>query len=361
MTSKHTAPKGHTAAHGHANGAKPRESGAKFHKDLSASIARLQTALAHVQRRKAALEGQLPGLVRNYAAKFNPIIQSLLPDLAPSSVSKLNREVPGFLSQKLRGDIEAARNPDVPFFTWLFGGSARYKQQALDDAHERIVERLKAYLNGLEKLPNAFADVDAARKAVAASKAEINSLEARELGIQKQLEGLRRMQAAFSDPDRPVPPKLGEAVAKSANAPIASTQAAPGSTREFDYVDDVLIPQIIWNSYFDSRHRDYDHGWTQRSDWPTSTRSYEPEPAPRRDTRDEGNASFRMDDAAPVRQGHASMRMSDAAPVEEGNASVRMSDPVIADASEVGRGIRMDAEPANERSEDTTGGGRTAY
>lgn len=350
------------------NGSQNRSAEAgKFRRDTAAAIEKLEGALLRVRKRKRGLETSLPELERKWHAEVGVAKQSLLPDLTIRTISRLNVAVPGFLTDEMQRSIAAARNPKVPFWTWIFGGGKAYKQAKLRDMRNWLLARLDAHLEGLKEKPAAFAQAAATAARYHEMKRQLDEVTLHEQSLEKQLKGLHDVQTAFSRGDRRIPKEMAEAVAKASRPQSAPSATSPsGSGSDFDYVHDVLIPDIIWDSYFDRRGGHYyDRGYSPRrepsyrrddsDDVRPSTRGSR-EDSPHRD----GNASSRMDDAAPARTGDASARMSDAAPSRDGNASTRMSDmtrgAVIGAAASSGmRSEPVIAEPFGESSSSSEG------
>lgn len=328
---------------------------AKFLQDIATTTQKLYTALGHVERRKQVMRKQLTRLDAERTQAISVAVYKMLPDLSRRTISKLHSAVPGFITAEMRGEIEEARNPIVPFWTWIFGNSLRYKQDVIAAALAFLRLRLKLYVGLMREMPEAFQEVGASAKAYQALKDDLEKTATREASMKTQIAGLERIQEAFArDNSRPVPPTLAEAVSNSASASSKASTTGLGG-HEFNYIDDVLIPNMIWNSVFNGQGDSYyDRPRYREERWNDA-------PQHRADEHSTGNTSVRMDDARPAEEGNASMRMSDAAPAAAGNASVRMSQhPVIADPfSQRGNAsVSMSGAVHEDRAES---GGGTKY
>lgn len=297
-----------------------------FLRDTAAAIEKLEAALLRVRKRKRGLETSMSELAERWRSEVSAAKDFLLPDLSIRTIARLKVAVPGFLTADMERTLATARNPKVPFWTWVFGGSKALKQRTLRETHEWLGARLDSHLEGLTDKPDAFAEAAATAARYNEKKDALAEATLHEESLQKQLEGLRHAQASFSRGDREVPKEVADAVSKMSRQSPSNASAQTSTGTDFDYVRDVLIPDIIWERYFDRRggyYYDRDYRSPGRE---TYEPTYRREDRDDRPSREGGNASTRMDDAAPSRDGNASNRMSDAAPAQTGNASTRMSD-----------------------------------
>ena len=51
-----------------------------------------------------------------------------------TTIARIKRDAPGFFTADVEREIKRAKNPSVPFLTWLFGGSAAFKRRELEGA-----------------------------------------------------------------------------------------------------------------------------------------------------------------------------------------------------------------------------------
>lgn len=348
MTAKNHVGMHSAAPHKHASSTE------KFLRDTAKTLERLHEALSNVSGRRHILESQIETFQSNYTASMGRAINKTLPDLLPTTISRLGVAVPGFLNTQLRAEIQAARFPRVPFFTSLFGRSDKYIEDSVSNGLASLKIRLRRHVEGLDAMPAGFEQAASSSKALTKAKSDYNTALAREQALKEQIAGLERIQAAFADGTRPVPPTLAAAVANSATQNTTSSGSS-GSVHEFDYVNDILIPQMVWNSIFDHRSDHYyDRPYSSPSEsWGSDANSN----SQRHETpANEGNASVTMGDAAPAEEGNASVRMSDSTPAEEGNASARMgSDPVIVDPDIGETRVSMSVGNHEDRTESGAG------
>jgi hypothetical protein len=344
----------------------------KFLRDTGSAMRRLELVLGRLQSRRRALESEMSDLQSRWEKSMDAAVNTLLPDLSPRSIAKLTAAVPNFLTRHMREEVDDAHNVTVPFFTWLFGGSKRYREAELRTTRSWLISRLRAHLGTLSKLPETFSVGTSISTDYGKVTTELKEVKEREVKAKLQLEGLRRTLASFQHNPRAVPPQMAEAMEKAAKEKSAagvSASTTSNSDRDFNYVDDVLIPQIIWDTYFNPRGGSYYDRAPQRSDTFRHSREDDRPAAQRED----GNASARMRDAEESPRGDTSVRMSDAAPVRSGNASARMK-PVIAEPfaessepsvrserSEGNTSVRMSAPETNSYSDRSESGRGTSY
>lgn len=313
--------------HSHAGvGGEGSRQNSKFLNDLNKTIRRLHDALGRLRVRKGTLAGQAETLSKQYERLLTNKIESLIPSLDPRVITNLNIDVPRFLTPQIRADIEEARYPKIPFWTWFWGNSRAFRDEKAKGGIAQLRMQLRRHLQKLDILPAYFHEAIAAGESLKKVREDFQKAMTRENSLKEQIAGLERIGYSFGD-RRPVPPKVAEAVSKAANSNPNTDSTIGSGGREFNYIDDVLIPNEIWNSVFHPRgDYYYDHPRHRKEDWSRSRPDDEPRPS------SGGNASTRMDDAAPAQAGNASMRLSEAARVHVGNPSVRMhQDPVIAE------------------------------
>lgn len=314
----------------------------KFMHDTTVAIQKLDKLRAMAQsrlRRALTEQNQLEETLRAASQK---LLKTLLPDLTPRSLAKLDKEVPGFLTRDIHKKVVEAHIEKVPFFTWLFGRADDFRQERLSLTQRWLQGKLELHLETSTTLPKKLKDQQkAAREQREAARLRLKNLREREEKLAAQVTGLRRTLASFERNPRAVPTDMADAIRKTAagtvgNGASSSRPARKNADQDSDLTD-ILIADILWDRYFNPRSGHYydraaersaENGNSYRS---PSVRDDDDRPSRSARPQDDGNASTRMRDADEAPRGDASMRMSDAAPSRGGSTGVRMRDPVIAD------------------------------
>lgn len=236
-----------TAKQTHSEKVQERRDNGRFISDTEATLARLQDAHKKVADSQRSNNTAMRGIADRLNENLGSVVNKMLPDLKSFTISRLKINAPGFVTQQVQNQIDDAYDVRVPIFTRIFGGTAKYKAQALDQVHEQLKVKLRSWLNQPGNYKGA--DADAATKYAELQEAS-RTLAEQERKLSEQIAKLEQIRAAYSRKGAPAPdPKLVEAITNSAGkAHTIEVRTRGRSEREFDSVNDVLIPLIIWES-----------------------------------------------------------------------------------------------------------------
>ncbi len=186
---------------------------AAFAEDARILIERTEESLEVARLERVDVAHQIHTRSNERKGLVEAHVQRLLPDIKHMTIGSLDDQFPRFRSWEIETAIVAARNPRVPFFTWLQGQSKQYKATVLADTLALLRVRLTVIINSLDvSRISEFKDVTDLDH-------EILKLHDRDRDLARTEETLRQQIAALmhaAGSSHPAPKKLVEVVSKTA-------------------------------------------------------------------------------------------------------------------------------------------------
>lgn len=331
--------------------ARQRDKNAQFLLDTTATLTRLRKARDVLTQKIRAQERAQSSALDSRRAVLKQLMSEKLPDVSIRTLTQLDILVPGFVTNNRRQLAAEARTASLGFFERLCQDEELYRKEQIVAALQKLRSDLLLTVTSLNPKPDWLKGYSDASAKLASEQEQLSRLRTERANVLDQIHSLERMVEFYSHPDAPAPdPKVAGAVATAAQPKPAQDVV---HERDGDFIDDVVIPTIVWNEIFAPHERvivahHYDGDWDGYHDGDLPSR-YDPP---------DGNAGVNMGEAADVDDGHAGVDMAQAAPSDDGHAGVDMGeDPVIADPAERA-GVDM-GEPSDRDGGDDTGAGKT--
>jgi hypothetical protein len=236
-------------SHGHT---RHRNSYGQFISDTEHLLDRLRPELETTRARLGANAEKHSELKDQCAELLDQHVQDTVPDLSARTIAKLKTSCPGFFTEREESNINGALHSRVPFWTWVFGGSTKYRTNVAARELDHLRELLSAWLVHQIPRPALIQDVADLELQLVGLEEERRTLSEKEARLSAQIDSLGRVRDRYSQPNAPEPPaELREAVTNSSSQmrTDASSPAAGGADTSsgggFGVMDYLILDSIL--------------------------------------------------------------------------------------------------------------------
>lgn len=241
-----------------------RDSSGKFMSDTEHMIQKLTEVRNAIAAKQRANARSVQAAEVMWRSTMDRMVAGLLPDLGSRTLAVLAHDLPAFYTPGVRKTVNDAKSINVPFLTWLFGGSTQFKREKLAGTLNALKIQLRSWLES-QKPAKVFSKygADGQLEKYGTLKADEADLAARHQETSEQLEKLEAVRKYYAGNSAAKPPKkLADAIANSsaklrANPSIVSTSER--SRDDFDIIRDVYVPIIVWDSILNHRNEVHHH------------------------------------------------------------------------------------------------------